>query len=139
MPLDLSPRLIERLHTEHVIWLTTVRADGMPLPTPVWFLWQSGSFLIYSKPTALKVRNLRRHPHAALNLNSDFEGDDVAIFYGAAQLDPQAPYARDYLAKYRDGIVSLGLTPESYQRWFSLTIRITATRVREGGGELPAP
>lgn len=139
MPLRFSPRLSERLQIEHILWLTTLRADGMPLPTPVWFLWQADSFLIYSKPTALKVRNLQRHPQAALNFNSDFEGDDVAIFYGEAQLDRHAPYSPDYLAKYRDGILSLGMTPESYQRWFSLTIRLRPMRVREGGGELPTP
>jgi PPOX class probable F420-dependent enzyme len=111
----------------------------MPLPTPIWFVWQAGSFVIYSKPTALKVCNLQRHPKAALNFNSDFEGEDVALFYGMAPLDPHAPYSCDYLAKCHDGILALGLTPESYQRCFSLTIHLTLSRVREGGGELPKP
>lgn len=32
-------RLAERLDKEQVIWLTTVRQNGTPTPTPVWFLW----------------------------------------------------------------------------------------------------
>jgi predicted pyridoxine 5'-phosphate oxidase superfamily flavin-nucleotide-binding protein len=27
------------LHEAHVIWLTTVDADGTPHPNPVWILW----------------------------------------------------------------------------------------------------
>ena len=32
-------RVVERLENEHVVWLTTVAADGTPQPSPVWFLW----------------------------------------------------------------------------------------------------
>jgi hypothetical protein len=42
IPVDVEKRLRE----EQVIWLTTVRADGMPLPTPVSFLWAGETVLI---------------------------------------------------------------------------------------------
>jgi PPOX class probable F420-dependent enzyme len=41
-------RVVQRLREDVVIWLTTVRADGTPEPSPVWFLWDQETFLIYS-------------------------------------------------------------------------------------------
>ena len=41
-------RAERRLREEAISWLTTVRADGQPQSVPVWFLWDGGSFLIYS-------------------------------------------------------------------------------------------
>ena len=35
---EFGQRAAERLRTEEVIWLTTVGNDGMPQPSPVWFL-----------------------------------------------------------------------------------------------------
>jgi Pyridoxamine 5'-phosphate oxidase len=36
-----------RLQAEPIIWLTSVAPSGQPQSTPVWFLWESGEFLIY--------------------------------------------------------------------------------------------
>lgn len=48
----------ERLRAEPVAWLTTVRADGQAQSTPVWFLWDGDTFLLYSQPDAQHVRNV---------------------------------------------------------------------------------
>ena len=47
-----------RLRSEQVAWLTTVRADGQAQSSPVWFLWDGETFLVYSQPGAPKVRNV---------------------------------------------------------------------------------
>ncbi len=39
-------RVAQRLREEHLIWLTTVGADGTPQPNPVWFLWDGASVLV---------------------------------------------------------------------------------------------
>ena len=31
---------LQRLETEAIIWLATVRSDGRPHLTPIWFVWQ---------------------------------------------------------------------------------------------------
>ena len=76
--LDLSPevraKVEKRLDDEQVIWLTTVKRDGTPLPTPVWFLWDGETFLIYTLKNSLKLGNIARNPKAALNFNSDETG-----------------------------------------------------------------
>ena len=74
---ELGARAQERLATELVIWLTTVAPSGMPHPRPVWFLWDSGAFLIYSQPTAKKLEHVARNPHVALHFNSTPDGEDI--------------------------------------------------------------
>ena len=56
-----------RLRTEVILWLTTVRADGQPQSSPVWFVWDGRTFLIYSLPSQ-KVPNIRRSPRVSLHM-----------------------------------------------------------------------
>ena len=91
MPLTISRKVAQRLRHELVIWLTTVRADGMPQPTPVWFLWDGETVLIYTKPNSLKLQNIAHDSKVALNLNCDEWGAEVVVFIGEASLDEAAP------------------------------------------------
>ncbi len=134
MSIEISSHLKQRLLEEKVAWLTTVRADGVPQPTPIWFLWQQGTFLVYSKPDARKVRNIRRNPHVALNFNTDESGEHVVVFRGEAAVEEGAPLADlvpAYLDKYRQGIIDLEMTPESMAQEYSVAIRITPRSVRD--------
>lgn len=122
-----------RLRDELIIWLTTVGADGTPQPSPVWFLWDGASVLIYSRPNTPKLRNVAQRPAVALSFNSTFHGDDVVIFTGQAQLDPQAPPSDQlagYQAKYAAGIANLGMTPASFAASYSAALRVTIGRTR---------
>jgi PPOX class probable F420-dependent enzyme len=122
-----------RLRSEPIVWLTTVRADGQAQSTPVWFLWDGDSFLLYSQPGAQKVRNLAAHPKVSLHLNDDGTGGDVVTFEGAASLKPDTPRAdrvEGYLAKYRAAIEALGYEPEPFARTYATAIRVRPTRVR---------
>ncbi len=130
---EFGARVARRLRDERVIWLTTVRDDGTPEPSPVWFLWDGSTFLIYSQPDKPKLRNIARDPKVALHFNSDPEGDDVAIFTGEAKIDagvPPATQVPDYLAKYRQGIRNIGMTPDSFAQSYSVPIRVTPTKLR---------
>jgi PPOX class probable F420-dependent enzyme len=134
MSREISPKLEQRLKQEKIAWLTTVRADGTPQPTPIWFLWQDGTFLIYSKPNARKIANIANHPTVAINLNSDEWGGSIAVFTGQASvdLDPEpADRVPAYLEKYREGIAQIEMTPESMAREYSAAIRVEPLRVRE--------
>jgi len=133
MTIEINETVAQRLHDEQIIWLTTVRADGQPQPTPVWFLWYADAFLIFSQPSALKVRNIQNNPKIALNFHTDPDGGNVVVFSGEAQLDPQPAPAEElaaYLQKYDEGIKMIGMTPESMAQSYSMAIRMTPTRVR---------
>lgn len=118
--------LAQRLQHEQVIWLTTVRVDGTPMPTPVWFLWEGESFLIYTLKNSVKLRNIAANPRASLNLNSDESGDEVVVITGRMHVDEEEFPAKqnpDYLKKYREAIASIQMTPESFSEDYSVPLR----------------
>jgi PPOX class probable F420-dependent enzyme len=130
---EFGGRIASRLRNEQVIWLTTVGRTGTPQPNPVWFLWDGETFLIYTQPTAYKLRNLRYNPRVALHFDSGEDGEDVIVFTGTAILDESAPLAHNnppYLEKYRDGIASIEMTPESMGDSYSVAIRVRHDKVR---------
>jgi PPOX class probable F420-dependent enzyme len=122
-----------RLRAERVAWLTTVRADGQAQSTPVWFLWDGETFLLYSQPGAPKVRNLTANPKVSLHLNDDGTGEDVITVEGTATVEPDTPRAdrvERYLAKYQAAIAALGYEPGPFARTYSTAVRVRPTRVR---------
>jgi PPOX class probable F420-dependent enzyme len=130
---EASAALTERLRTEDIVWITTVTPAGQPQSSPVWFLWDEGEFLVYAQPHSWKVRNIRTNPKVSLHLNSDDEGGQVATFEGTARVgdaDTRPHEVAGYLAKYREGIASIGMTPEQMGAEYSVALRITPARVR---------
>ncbi len=130
---EFGARVARRLDQEIVIWLTTVRADGTPQPSPVWFWWDGTTFLIYSRPHTPKLRNIADRPRVALNFDSDKQGGDIVVFSGDALIDPNAPPADQlspYLDKYREGIKDIGMTPSQFAQEYSVAIRVTPTHLR---------
>jgi PPOX class probable F420-dependent enzyme len=133
MLLHIDTRLAHKLQTETMIWLTTVRPDGVPLPTPVWFLWDGARFLVFSEPGAHKVRNIAHNPAVALNFNTDLTGEIFAIFVGTAEIDPHPATAEEraaYVAKYAHALRMIGVTPAEHAARWSTALRITPTRIR---------
>ena len=115
------------LESEPVVWLSTVRPDGGPHLVPIWFWWDGEALLVFSKPGAQKVRNLRAHPSVMLALGDAEDDFDVGLMRGRAELldRPTAdvlPAA--HLDKYADKLASLGLGAEEYAATYSQVIRI---------------
>ncbi len=130
---EFGARAARRLEHEQVAWLTTVRADGQPQPSPVWFLWEGESILIYSKPGQPKLRNIAQNPKVSLSFDSDGDGGDIVVISGTAQHDQGAPRSDQvaaYQAKYASGIAGIGMTPESFAATYSVAIRLTPLSVR---------
>jgi PPOX class probable F420-dependent enzyme len=132
MGIEIPLQVTERLAKEQVIWLTTTKADGTPLPNPVWFLWDGGQFLIFTEPGSVKMKNMVRSPYVALNLNSDADGGDVAIFQAEADLTrttaSEAEFSA-YVAKYEEGMRKIGLTQEVLVSG-NHVVRLTPVRYR---------
>jgi PPOX class probable F420-dependent enzyme len=128
-----SATLGERLQGENIAWITTVAGDGQPQSSPVWFLWTGGKFLVYAQPHSWKVRNVRANPLVSVHLNSDNQGGRIVTFEGAAEVSDTHHLAHEdsaYLAKYRDGIASIGMSPGQLGAEYSTAILVTPTRVR---------
>lgn len=133
MPVEITTKQAELLQNAYHMWLTTVRADGMPQPTPIWFVWENGTFLLYSKPDAQKLRNIRQNPKVALSFNFDTEAEEFVVIMGEAVIDDAAPRSHEHKAfqtKYASGIKRLQWTPEEMSGMFSVAIRVTPAQVR---------
>jgi PPOX class probable F420-dependent enzyme len=131
-------RADERLRTDTVAWLITVAPDGTPVPTPVWFIWDGRTVVLYSQPDKPKQRHIEANPRVALALRTDRLGDEITVVTGTAAVDESTPPAHElpgYLDKYGALIERLGEDPASFAASYSLPIRITPTRLRQWGAE----
>jgi PPOX class probable F420-dependent enzyme len=122
----------QRLRAEPIIWLSSVRPDGRPHLVPVWFLWDGAAILIFSKPAAQKVRNLRHNPQVVLALDSADEGEDVVVLEGRAELladgAPQSTLP-EYAEKYAALMARLGMAVEWHAAEYTQAIRVTVERL----------
>lgn len=129
----------DRLRREEMIWITTVRADGQPQTSAVWFHFDGSDFLLFSQPRALKVRNLAAEPRVSLNLNGTGYGADLVIIEGTAEVLPDCaagPWPEParvgaYYAKYETTLrETLQSSAAEMAAAFSTALRITPTRWR---------
>ena len=133
MSVEISPAFAERIERAYYTWFTTVRADGQPQPTPVWFVRQDDEFIIYSTADAQKIKNVLANPKVALSFSEALDAETYLVIMGEAQIDRQpVPPSKNaaYHAKYANGIVDIGMTDESFDTTFTTAIRVSPTRVR---------
>jgi PPOX class probable F420-dependent enzyme len=129
----------DRLRRDEMIWITTVRPDGQPQTSAVWFHWDGSDFLLVSQPRSPKIRNIEADPRVSLNLNGAGYGSDLVVVEGTAELVPDyasGPWPdpariEAYYAKYervvRDDLRS---STTEMAAAFSTALRITPTRWR---------
>ena len=151
---DASPgatvgRVLPLLSDEHVVWLSTVRPDGTPHLVPTWFWWDGEALVVYSKPDAVKARNLRANPRLMVAIG-DPENDFAVGLIEAVAAFPGGPaHVPDgFFAKYATGLGPAGLDPATFREIYTETIRIVPMRylswhgrgvAHEGGTPAPAP
>jgi len=132
--IDPGSLVAARLASAPVAWLTTVRADGQPQASYVWFHFDGEDLLIFSQPDAAKVGNIAANPLVSFHLDGDGEGGSVVTIDARAEVlaaEPDAARMAAYLAKYDQAIrTGLNTTPEQLRRQFSAAIRVTPSRVR---------
>ena len=77
----LTPEAIEKLEKQQTIWFGSVRPDGKPHLTPVWYVWYAGKLYIGIDPNSVKSRNLQQNPSVVLALE---DGSHPLICEGKA-------------------------------------------------------
>jgi PPOX class probable F420-dependent enzyme len=126
-------RVQRRLREDKAIWLTTVAADGTPQPSPVWFVFDGRSVLMYSLNTARRLSHIRRDPRVSLHLDGDRQGGDVIVLTGRADIVEGHPLAVDepsYMEKYREDAVRISPDLQGFSEQYSVAVRITIDHVR---------
>ena len=134
-------RLDRFLATEPVVWISSVRPDGTPHLVPIWFSRDGESLLVFSKPNAQKIRNLRVNPTVMLALGNPAEDFDVSLVEGRAELldGPARALPAAFLAKYGERMAALGLSPDEFVTTYSQTIRIIPVRALGWHGRTTPP
>jgi PPOX class probable F420-dependent enzyme len=134
---EVNAHVDERLRTEPIIWLTTVRADGRPHTVPVWFSWDGKAILVFSQPGTQKMRNLQHNANVTLALDGTNGGEDVVVVEGKAELlkdSSQSMATPEFLKKYTSFIQDMQTTPEEIGADYSEVIRVTPTKFIAWGG-----
>jgi PPOX class probable F420-dependent enzyme len=130
---EFGQRVERRLRDETVVWLTTVRPNGTPEPSPVWFYWDGATLLIYSRPNQQKLRDIARDPNVSLNFDSNGHGGDIVVITGEAAVESTAPASNDhpeYSQKYARLIAGIGYSADQFAHAFSVPIRVTPKKLR---------
>jgi PPOX class probable F420-dependent enzyme len=125
-------RARRRLEEELIAWMTTVRPDGRPQTSPVWFLVEGDEILVYSADTA-RVGNIVTNPAVAMNLDGNGRGGDIVTLEGTARVVPGEPPASTndaYVGKYRAAMQRNGWSPERFSELYPIGIRVAFVRGR---------
>lgn len=56
------------LRTPLIAFIATVKRDGMPHVTPVWYLYDGDRLLVAASTDSVKVRNVSGNPRASLSI-----------------------------------------------------------------------
>jgi len=114
--------------------LASIRSDGRPHVVLLWFVWDGTAFVMYSKPHALKVRNLRRDPSAMLALGEPGRGDGAtALVEVRAEMDIRSGVLPAFERKYAQPMAQLGLSPGGFAAVYSQRIRLIPLRWLDWG------
>lgn len=82
--------------------LATIRKDGTPQVSPLWYLWTKGTFVLSTNDKTAKWWNLQRDPRCSVCVD-DPESGQMVVGYGVAELDGGDVWDRTWelVAKYR--------------------------------------
>lgn len=90
--------LTERLRTDRNVWLCTLRRDGSPHVTPVWFVHLRDRWWISVQAGSVKARNISTDPRVSLALE---DGDAPVVAEGRALVHTEA-FPEDVVAAFHD-------------------------------------
>ena len=120
-----------RLVKDQAAWLVTVSPDGVPQPSPIWYLWDGETFLIYSEPNKPKIRNIQANSRVALHLDGDRAGRDIVVVEGTAEIGgPPADTIPAYVQKYSEGFKRIGMDAAKFAAAYAVPIRVRPDRTR---------
>jgi|ETN01SMinimDraft_4_1059930.scaffolds.fasta_scaffold141330_2 PPOX class probable F420-dependent enzyme len=86
----MTPEETERFLKEpHIVDLATVRPDGSPQVTPVWYEYDDGRLLVLADPSSIKVRNIRKDPRVSMSIATHWEPYKYVLVNGTAEISDE--------------------------------------------------
>lgn len=71
----------------NVARIATVKPDGVPHVTPVWYLWENNELLIAIVKNSVKERNIKRNSKVAVTIDSNVVPEKGVMVEGTAEID----------------------------------------------------
>lgn len=98
---EITPAVEQFLTEQPNLILATLRRNGGPQLSPVWFVWRDGAFFISTVTSTAKWLNLVRDPRCS-GIVDDPEGQYVYVS-GVAELDDGDVYdtTREIIRRYK--------------------------------------
>jgi PPOX class probable F420-dependent enzyme len=137
VPGNPRPSTSDALDREFVIWLSSIRNDGGPHLVPSRFVWDGEAVLVFSKPSAQKVRNVRANPRVMLAVGSAERDFDVELVEATAEVFPETTTSflpGAFAGQYAELADRAGLTMDLFAATYSQPIRIRPVRWLDSGG-----
>lgn len=123
-----------RLRSAPLAWLTTVRGDGQPQASYIWFHYDGHDIVLLSQPNTAKLRNIGANPRVSFNLDGDTAtGGGVLTLEATAEIIGEMAGERwtAYVAKYESRIRKGPWgTPDGFLADYSTAIRLVPVRLR---------
>jgi PPOX class probable F420-dependent enzyme len=89
MPGRLSKAEREKfLRGRRVAVLVTTDAEGIAVPTPIWYLFREGAFYFRTADNAIKTINVRHHPRVSICVQDERPPYRAVTAYGTAEIAP---------------------------------------------------
>ena len=131
---EFGAKTARRVTEDKLAWLTTVDSRGTPQPNPVWFLWDNGSFILFSKPNQAKLTNIARSGRVSFNFEVTEDEEQITIFTGHAELVDRSAISQDildrYAEKYAQGMINIQLPRPQYEAAYTEVICVTPEKLR---------
>ena len=124
MPQELDGYVRDRLDQDRNVWLCTLRPDGSPHVTPVWFVYREHVWWVASAARNRKIRNLALDPRVSLALE---DGVAPVVAEGRATIQPEdfpAEIVAAFEAKYEGWDIRVPVPREGPR----VLLRIPVTR-----------
>jgi len=88
MDVSMTPQEIESFLSEkNLARIATVRPNGAPHVTPVWYIWENNELLIPIIRGSVKESNIRQNSKVAATIDSDTSPHRAVIVEGTARIE----------------------------------------------------
>lgn len=131
MPSMTQQELEEYLRRPLVVTFTTIRPDGSPHVTPIWYEYDGGKFYCWVGADTIKVRNIRHDPHVALCIATHDHPYKYVIVNGSCEIshDGVAERARSIAVRYYGEERGARFASETYRDGEAVLLVVTPTRM----------
>jgi PPOX class probable F420-dependent enzyme len=128
---EITPPVRQFLDAQRNLVMSTVRADGSPQISPVWYLFDGNAFIISTAKETAKWHNVLRDPRIALCVDDPDTGRMV-VAYGRAELADEGIWdtTRTLVEKYvKDPEAVREHMERIFKNWTRVIVKVRPDKV----------